>query len=119
MRLLIRHKITSLVDVRGSAKSIRNFQFNAENLERECIKVGILYRHCPELGNKKTLIEKLINTDEGVAAVKRLADDYENSDENVGLLHIMDDVLADLETPIVDFTIKIFDFTVPRGNHRG
>ena len=82
LSILLQHKITSLVDVRGSPRSIRNFQFNAEALEKACKKVGVSYRHCPELGNRKTPIEKLINTEEGIAAVKQLAAEYRNSDEN-------------------------------------
>ena len=81
MNLLQQHKITSLVDVRGSPKSIRNFQFDAETLKQACKEKGISYRHCAELGNKKTPIEKLINTAEGIAALKQLSDDYQQSDE--------------------------------------
>ena len=81
MNLLQQHKITSLVDIRGSPKSIRNFQFDAETLKQACKEKGISYRHCAELGNKKTPIEKLINTAEGIAALDQLSDEYQQSDE--------------------------------------
>ena len=81
LNLLQQHKITSLVDVRGSPRSIRNFQFNAEAFKKACGKRGISYRHCAELGNRKTPIEKLINTEDGIAAVKQLSIEYQQSDE--------------------------------------
>ena len=70
-----------MVNIRGSAKSIRNFQFNEEALKGACESKGIAYRHCPQLGNKKTPIHKLLETGEGSSAVKRLADEYQLSDD--------------------------------------
>ena len=41
--------------------------------------MGIEYRHCGELGNKSVSITKLIETEQGQAALERLASRYERS----------------------------------------
>lgn len=81
LEILLENKVTNPVDIRGSAKSIRNFQFNEEALKSACKLEGITYRHCPQRGNKKTPIHKLLETKEGSLALKQLADEYQSSDD--------------------------------------
>ena len=47
------------------------------------MKVGIEYRHCGELGNKSVPITKLIETERGQVALRRLALRYEKPGDEV------------------------------------
>ena len=59
----------------------RKSGFNKEALEESCKNMGIEYRHCGELGNKKVSIETLMETAEGISALKQLAEKCNNFGE--------------------------------------
>eukprot|EP00931_Biecheleriopsis_adriatica_P109930 TRINITY_DN84207_c0_g1_i1.p1 TRINITY_DN84207_c0_g1~~TRINITY_DN84207_c0_g1_i1.p1 ORF type:complete len:265 (-),score=49.82 TRINITY_DN84207_c0_g1_i1:53-847(-) len=74
-KLLSRHRVEALVDVRSIPSSGRFPQFKKRSLERLCASRGIGYRHCPELGNKGVDggIAALLRKPEGRAALDELA----------------------------------------------
>ena len=81
LEILQNHGVKSIGDVRDSPTCWRHKQFNREELAESCRKSGITYRHFVELGNKSTPIRKLIETEEGQAALDQLAEAYENSEK--------------------------------------
>lgn len=78
--MLLERNIDTLVDVRSVPKSLPNPQCNEYALHNVCREHGIRYRHCPQLGNKKVEILKLIERPEGHAAIKQLATEYHLSE---------------------------------------
>ncbi len=61
VELLQAHGITLLADIRTIPRSRRNPQFSLENLEKELPKVGIKYRHLPDLGGLRRSSKESIN----------------------------------------------------------
>ena len=86
MEILIAHRITRLVDVRGSPYSWRKKWFNREAFEELCRKANIEYLHCGELGNKSIPIEVLIETANGIKALEALANDYHESGDEATVI---------------------------------
>lgn len=62
-KLLARYRIRELVDVRSIPSSGRFPQFKKQSIEKLCSSNGLIYRHCPQLGNK--------GVDGGIAALLR------------------------------------------------
>eukprot|EP00930_Biecheleria_cincta_P046120 TRINITY_DN31809_c0_g1_i1.p1 TRINITY_DN31809_c0_g1~~TRINITY_DN31809_c0_g1_i1.p1 ORF type:complete len:250 (+),score=40.46 TRINITY_DN31809_c0_g1_i1:114-863(+) len=73
-KLLSARRIQELVDVRSIPSSGRFPQFKKRNLEQFCARRGIVYRHCPALGNKGVDggIAALLKQPEGAAAIEEL-----------------------------------------------
>ena len=65
IKLLLDNGVNKLVDVRGSPTSWRNKQFNKPLLKAICIRKGIQYVHCDQLGNTVTPIGILLESEGG------------------------------------------------------
>ncbi|CAE7511930.1 unnamed protein product [Symbiodinium natans] len=74
-KLLDRHNVKELVDIRSIPSSGKFPHFKRGALLQLCERRGISYRHCPELGNKGVDggILALLATEAGAAALEKLA----------------------------------------------
>ena len=74
-KLLDRHNVKELVDVRSIPSSGKFPHFKRSALQQLCQRRGISYRHCPQLGNKGVDggILALLATEDGAAALEKLA----------------------------------------------
>lgn len=74
-KLLEKHNVKELVDVRSIPSSGKFPHFKRNALQAQCQRRGIAYRHCPQLGNKGVDggILALLATEDGAAALEKLA----------------------------------------------